>query len=102
MTDRLFVYGSLRNRFVQDEVFGRVPHTMTPATLPDYMRSTVTIGETRYPTILPHPHGHVHGFVYEVNGEELLKIDRYETKAYARTSVTLADGTTAWAYVKAA
>ncbi len=111
MTHLLFSYGTLRYPAVQEATFGRrMP--MRDAVLPGYVLDTVVIGDARVVELsgsAEHPFARrtgdpadvVDGVVIELTDAELAAADDYEVDDYARVSVTLAGGETAWMYVDA-
>ena len=99
MTETVFTYGTLCNPSVRRGLLGHEVLT-TPAELLGWEKSTVRIGSTKYPAILPNPEKSVQGLVFQILPQELKQLDEYETGAYHRRKVTLADGCEAWVYVK--
>ncbi len=99
MADRLFIYGTLADPEVQQNVLGRVTES-APDILRGYRKSEIEIGGEKYPLIIPDETEKVKGLVIEVTKDELAKIDEYETNAYKRVQVSLESGMSAWAYVK--
>jgi len=97
--ERLFVYGTLMEPKVQQEIFGRIT-TGTPDHLGGYRRSTIEIDDEIFPTLIPDQAGVVEGLVLDLTVEELTQADKYETEAYERVKVQLASKTETWAYRK--
>lgn len=95
--EQLFVYGTLKDRTIQQAVFGRVMEGK-PDTLEGFTRGEITLGGTVYPIIRPDIYSQVEGLVIEVTLDELALIDRYEGDDYRRVKVTLASGQRAWVY----
>lgn len=98
MPESLFVYGTLRNKKIQEEVFGRSTEGETDA-LEGYVGLQIKLGGRIYPVIVPGD-GIIEGRVLEVTSQELEMIDLYETDAYKRTTVVLKSGKEAWVYQK--
>ncbi len=98
MSERLFVYATLLEADIQQLVIGRVI-SGTPALLHDYARVPIFAGSP-YWIVEPAQGSRVEGVVLELTPGELEHTDRYETSVYARVQVTLADGSSAWAYVR--
>ena len=96
--EALFVYGTLKDPAVQQNVIGRVV-SIVPDVLECYLKSTITINGKTYPIIVPGL-GNVEGFVISVTHDELRLLDEYETSAYKRKKVILKSGRSAWAYQK--
>lgn len=96
----LFVYGTLKESKVQKEIMGRAVRG-TPDTLEGYSKSQITIEGESFPIAVKNPKGNIEGLVLELAGEELKKIDEWETAAYTRTKAVLKSGKHAWFYQKA-
>lgn len=106
----LFSYGTLRQEEVQIANFGRRLHGEGDALL-GYALSTVRIddpdvvaesGSDVHPILVPDPAAPpVEGMVFLLSAAELAAADIYETSAYARISVQLRSGRTAFVYVAA-
>ena len=91
---KLFVYGTLRDPVVQQNIFGRV----VPG-VPDKLRGFRKIWLGIYPAILPDSADSIiDGLLLELTPEELLQGDIYETEDYQRIEVTLESGVVAWVY----
>lgn len=88
---QVFVYGTLRYPLVRWWVMGE-QGSPEPAALDDFTRRGLDI--------VTDSSARVDGLVLEVDGTALADLDRYERLGvrYARTRVTLADGTQAWVY----
>jgi hypothetical protein len=108
---RLFSYGTLQDRPVQLETFGRVlagkpdamlgfVQTLVEITDPQVV---ATSGKTHHPIVQPsaRPTDEVPGTVFEITERELAHADAYEVSDYKRISVTLKSGQVAWVYVRA-
>jgi gamma-glutamylcyclotransferase (GGCT)/AIG2-like uncharacterized protein YtfP len=93
MTEKLFVYGSLKDPAVQYRLSGR-----TIAGAPDEVRGFRRYVSLEYPVALPDTAHSVDGLVLTVTPEELALLDAYEGSTYLRIRVTLLSGTTAWMY----
>ncbi|GAA2747062.1 gamma-glutamylcyclotransferase family protein [Kitasatospora cinereorecta] len=110
-THRLFSYGTLQLPEVQLARFGRLLDGRADALLGyrlGYVRITdpeviAASGSDRHPLVTPStdPDDAVEGSVFEITDEELASADDYEVDDYARTSVRLRSGGTAWAYLAA-
>ena len=112
MTDALlFSYGTLRQREVQEAVFGRRLTGRTDA-IAGYALAEVTItdpaviaasGSEVHPVLVPTPDGSgVSGTVFEVGDVDLAAADDYEVDDYTRVLLPLESGARAWVYVLAA
>jgi hypothetical protein len=106
---RLFSYGTLQLREVQQATFGRLLEG-APDTLTGHVLAPLTITD---PDVVATSGLAVHtiarwtgakedripGLVFTITAAELEAADLYETDAYARTEVTLGSGTRAFVYV---
>ncbi len=108
----LFSYGTLRDRAVQLDTFGRLLD-MTDDVLPGYTLDYAAISDPRvvhvsgsasHPIVRAtgNPLDKVTGKVLRLTEDELDAADEYEVGVYRRVSVLLASGTRAFAYVAAA
>ncbi|MEO0565893.1 MAG: gamma-glutamylcyclotransferase family protein [Chloroflexota bacterium] len=95
----LFAYGTLLLEDVQERIIGRRVKVQ-PNQLHGYRKGSITIGISTYPRIERDAGSTVDGGVLSITDEELSRIDQYEGAEYDRVTVTLADGSTAQAYVK--
>lgn len=112
MTERLFSYGTLRQRDVQLSTFGRELHGQ-PDAIVGYTVDYVTItdprvilasGSDRHPILRRGDRSAdaVEGTVFMISADELAAADDYEVDDYQRISVPLRSGHEAWVYVFAA
>ena len=92
-THQLFVYGTLRYAAIRWVVFGGSGNPET-AVLEGYEREGLNL--------TPQPEGHVDGLKLTVTHQELARLDRYERLGirYERIEKQLADGSSAWVYVR--
>ncbi len=97
MIEQLFIYGSLRDRQVQQKVFGRTTSGQ-PDELTGYKKYQVNLGGIVYPIIKPEAKSTVTGELITLSRAELKMIDHYEGSAYQRKKVTLVSGRQAWVY----
>lgn len=108
-SELLFTYGTLQQRDVQLETFGRVLDG-EPDALPGYKvayaevrdpRVAELAGATTIPVVRAtgNPLDKVTGLLMKVSEDELDASDEYEVTLYRRTRATLASGRTAWVYV---
>ncbi len=93
----LFVYGTLKEKKVQQEVLGRIAESFSD-TLSGYTLVTIKIKDKTYPQAVPQKNSKIKGLVLSIAPEELKKLDQYETKAYQRKKVILESGKEAWVY----
>ena len=99
MENKLFIYGTLANPKIQEEVWGRIIKG-TPDVLNGYKKSKIKIDGETYPLIISSKTGEVKGLAIELTKDELEKADEYETIAYKRKQVILESGISAWVYIK--
>lgn len=92
-THQLFVYGTLRYKAIRWIVFGGSGNPEV-AVLEGYQREGLSLA--------PQPESHVDGLKLTVTHEELARLDRYERLGirYERIEKQLADGSSAWVYVR--
>jgi gamma-glutamylcyclotransferase (GGCT)/AIG2-like uncharacterized protein YtfP len=109
--EKLFCYGTIRYASVQLALFGR-ELTGKPDILPGFSLSKIKItdlnvvetsNEAEHPiiTFTGSLDDQVYGTVFDINQDELMKADSYETDDYRRIQVQLESGITAWVYVDA-
>lgn len=107
--ENLFSYGTLQLANVQQELFGRLVHTV-PDALGGYKKAKIKI-RVEYVTgfreeehvIISYSGNEldiVDGIVLSITEKELKEADEYETDDYKRIEVTLRSGKSAWVYVK--
>ena len=100
ITNRLFVYGTLRDPAICGGLLGRVPGS-SPAILHGYVRHDIR-GEA-YPAIIPQAGSSVSGRLYEdLSTGELALLDAYEGDEYVRSLVEVNTGqgtAMVWAYI---
>ena len=105
----LFSYGTLQQREVQLENYGRELEGH-PDLLAGYELAPLTItaphvvavsGKAVHSIARPtgDPADRISGIVFELTDAELAATDAYEVDAYSRVEVTLASGRGAWVYV---
>ncbi len=99
MSEKLFVYGTLRDPEVQKKVIRRVVSGKTDV-LEGFTKGSVLIHEKMYPQIFPQQNSSVEGFVLDITFDDLKPLDEYETDTYARKKVFLRSSIEAWAYQK--
>jgi hypothetical protein len=108
---RLFSYGTLQDKPVQLQTFGRelagkpdalvgFVQTLVEITDPQVL---VTSGKTHHSIVQPSPRrtDEVPGTLFEITEQELVLADTYEVSDYKRIAVTLKSGHVAWVYVRA-
>jgi len=107
--EKLFSYGTLQLKNVQQETFGRLL-TGSKDTLTGYVLADVKIKDpsviatsgTDIHPILKATHmrdDEVEGTIFEVTPEELARADEYEVEEYTRVAAEFKSGTIAWVYV---
>lgn len=98
MTHAVFIYGTLREPAVQQEVFGRLLESRSDH-LDGYGLTQITVEGRNYPDLVVEEDAAVKGDVVELTDDELRGADEYETSAYERRAFVLASGAVAYAYV---
>lgn len=106
VTDRLFVYGSLRSDVPRDRSSSRTAFAMLEAGAALEGRASVPgrlYAPSWFPALVPGPSGRVIGEVWRIGDPGLLaRLDAYEGEAYVREPVAALtkDGpaVTAWVY----
>jgi gamma-glutamylcyclotransferase (GGCT)/AIG2-like uncharacterized protein YtfP len=95
---KIFVYGSLLEKNIQNMVLGReVPQKED--TLHDYMKTDHSVFLI-YPTIKAHMGDSVDGRVLDVSDYDVNTLDRYESNLYKKIKVQLESGTEALTYIE--
>ena len=84
----IFVYGTLLDDTVSTE-----------DVLEDYIIDTHSV-LTSYPTIVPLDKGFVNGMYFDVNEEDIKKLDRYESEYYKKIDIKLKSGTKSLVYTE--
>lgn len=101
--ENLFAYGSLKEKDVQELIFGRVLKGI-PDKLIGYALKKINIeeefGMTAYPIITAtlNPKDTIDGILYQVSLKELQLSDTYEGLHYKRIQVELHSNEVVWAY----
>jgi len=106
--EKLFSYGTLQQKNVQVDTFGRELDGEKD-TLLGYCLSEIEIkdkavikssGTNIHPIlrISENPTDEVQGTVFEITKEELFNADKYEVVEYKRVSAKLKSGKTTWIY----
>jgi gamma-glutamylcyclotransferase (GGCT)/AIG2-like uncharacterized protein YtfP len=93
----LFVYGTLLQPEVQQQIIGRLVVGEADA-LEGFSRCEIALEEGVFPNIFVDPTGVVAGRCIELSGPELERVDSYETQAYVRDRVRLGSGRMGWVY----
>jgi gamma-glutamylcyclotransferase (GGCT)/AIG2-like uncharacterized protein YtfP len=101
--EKLFAYGTLTDREIQERLFGRILKG-TSETLIGYVLKEIQIEEefglVKYPIITEtnNPEDTINGTVYDVTAGDLRQTDLYEGLHYRRVEVHLQSDQKAWAY----
>ncbi|AOZ98288.1 MAG TPA: gamma-glutamylcyclotransferase family protein [Flavobacterium sp.] len=102
--EKLFAYGTLKNKEIQENIFGRTLKG-TPDRLIGFVINYIEIEEEfgleKYPIIVAtnNPDDIVTGVVYDISEKDVYLADTYEGLHYKRIEVTLESLQTAWAYI---
>ena len=94
----IFVYGTLLDDTVRGRVLGKDVKG-TEDVLEDYIIDTHSV-LTSYPTIVPLDKGFVNGMYFDVNEEDIKKLDRYESEYYKKIDIKLKSGTKSLVYTE--
>ena len=94
----IFVYGTLLDDTVRGRVLGKDVKG-TEDVLEDYIIDTHSV-LTSYPTIIPLDKGYVNGMYFDVNEEDIKKLDRYESQYYKKIDIKLKSGTKSLVYTE--
>ena len=86
----IFVYGTLLDDTVRGRVLGKDIKGKSD-TLEDYIIDTHSV-LTSYPTIVQQDRGFVNGKYFDVDMEDIKKLDRYESEYYKKIEVKLKSG----------
>lgn len=97
MTELLFVYGSLLDRQVQEQVIGRYDEGQD-GTLDEHKKIPAFVEGQQYSTVIPDKTSQVRGKVLSLTEQELKKIDLYEEPEYSRRKIKIRGGTLVWIY----
>ncbi|TRW97965.1 gamma-glutamylcyclotransferase family protein [Flavobacterium gawalongense] len=101
--EQLFAYGTLKDKDIQETIFGRILKGV-PETLVGYVVNVIHIeeefGVEQYPIITPteNQQDTINGILYELTEEQLQQADTYEGIHYKRIQVQLQSNQTAWVY----
>ena len=98
-SERLFVYGTLKDPRVQERVIGRKFRGVNDI-LEGYAVSKIKLGLREYPVLIKKAGSEVEGLVLSITADDLKLTDCYETPAYERRKVLLKSRKGAWVYVK--
>jgi gamma-glutamylcyclotransferase (GGCT)/AIG2-like uncharacterized protein YtfP len=94
----IFVYGTLLDDTVRGRVLGK--HVKGKSdTLEDYIIDTHSV-LTSYPTIVQQDKGFVNGKYFDVDMEDIKKLDRYESEYYKKIEVKLKSGVDTLVYTE--
>lgn len=102
--EKLFAYGTLKDKNIQENIFGRtlkgVPDRLIGYVI-NYIEIEEEFGLEKYPIITAtnNPDDIVTGLVYDITEEDVHLADTYEGLHYKRIEVTLESLQTAWAYI---
>jgi gamma-glutamylcyclotransferase (GGCT)/AIG2-like uncharacterized protein YtfP len=96
----LFSYGTIQDKTVQMELFGR-ELAFTEDSLSGYeVINDLEIQGKVYPRLGKAKQGLVYGRVYRLTKEQIRTVDEYETSAYCRISVKSDKGLSVQVYLK--
>lgn len=110
-TENLFSYGTLQNKSVQIENYGRtlegqfdklIGYTLSMIEITD--AAVIALSGAAYHPMVKHTGvltDVVDGMVFEISADELKRTDEYEVDDYKRVQVILESGKRAWVYINA-
>lgn len=110
-TEKLFSYGTLQNKSVQIENYGRTlegrldkltGYTLSMIEITD--AAVIALSGAAYHPMVKHTGvltDVVDGMVFEISADELKRTDEYEVDDYKRVQVMLESGKRAWVYINA-
>jgi gamma-glutamylcyclotransferase (GGCT)/AIG2-like uncharacterized protein YtfP len=85
--EKLFIYGTLQDPIVQNEVLGRTLQGRYALVDNYVLMRDWNVEGTSYPRLWPHSAGCVIGQIIEITEGELKTLDEYETDAYTREEI---------------
>ena len=94
----IFVYGTLLDDTVRGRVLGKDIKGKSD-TLEDYIIDTHSV-LISYPTIVQQDRGFVNGKYFDVDIEDIKKLDRYESQYYKKIEVKLKSGVDTLVYTE--
>lgn len=94
--ENLFVYGTLQDETVQQNLIGRIVRGKSDTLVGYAIHSDLM---PPYPVAMPADKATIQGIVLSVSADELSKLDAYEGECYLRVRVYLQSGQDAWVYV---
>ncbi len=94
--ERLFVYGTLQDPQVQENLIGR-SLSGTVDSLSGYRINNLLMPP--YPVAMPADDSVIDGRILEITKDELEKLDEYEGECYLRIRVWLQSGQETWVYI---
>lgn len=103
--EKLFAYGTLKDKNIQETIFGRIL-TGTPDSVTGFVTKEIQIeeefGVTTYPIIVEtkNPEDVVTGILYQLTELQLQQADTYEGIHYKRIQVQLESNEVAWTYLR--
>ncbi len=101
MKSYLFVYGTLLDEKIRNTILG-YETLLSPGILRSFRMSSVTLSGRGYPILIEDRESKevIEGGYFELNEEDLQKMDVYESEAYRKKQVRLENGMLAWVYFK--
>jgi gamma-glutamylcyclotransferase (GGCT)/AIG2-like uncharacterized protein YtfP len=101
MTQYIFVYGTLRLENIRRELLGHETLS-TPGRLKGFSMDAILLDNIEYPIIWKNTASTevIEGEYFEVNENDLKKLDVYESSAYKRILAELENHLFAWVYIQ--
>jgi gamma-glutamylcyclotransferase (GGCT)/AIG2-like uncharacterized protein YtfP len=97
----VFAYGTLCNANVRKQVLGYDPPAFS-CEVKGFRLEKIQLETEEYPILVENSGctGTIQGSFFEVDEEDLLLLDAYETNAYRRKKTKLSNGIKSWVYYK--
>ena len=97
---KIFVYGTLLNPAVQMDVLGRTISGIFAIVKGYRVIYNYKVNDIEYPIAIEDPESNVNGKLLDVDDDDLIKLDEYETNDYIRKTIKTTNDEEAYMYVK--
>lgn len=97
----VFAYGTLLDAQIRYEILG-YQTTLTASTITGFRLKEIILHGVGYPIIVEDKQNKesIQGGYFEIDQNDLVKIDVYESSAYRRKRISTADGAKTWVYFR--
>ena len=97
----VFAYGTLLDSQIRFEILG-YPTTLTESTITGFRLEEINLNGTNYPILVEDTHNmeSINGGYFEIDLDDLEKIDAYESEAYLRKLINTDNARTTWVYYR--